>query len=69
METATLFLVVLAGFVVSVLLALVAEDLIFRGLFELVYVSRSPSVESEKNPAFSTPSALPSRSGDRKNRG
>ena len=67
METATLFLVVLAGFVVSVLLALVAEDLIFRGLFELV--SRSPSVESEKNPAFSTPSALPSRSGDRKNRG
>jgi len=49
METATLFLVVLAGFVVSVLLALVAEDLIFRGLFELVYVSRSPSVESEKN--------------------
>jgi hypothetical protein len=49
METATTFLIVLAGFLLSVLLALVAEDLIFRGFFELVYVSRSPSVESEKN--------------------
>jgi len=49
METATTFLVVLAAFLFSVLLALVAEDLIFRGFFELVYVSRSPSVESEKN--------------------
>lgn len=49
METATTLLVVLAGFVLSVLLALVAEDLIFRGFFELVYVSRSPSVESERD--------------------
>lgn len=43
METATTFLIVLAGFLLSVLLALVAEDLAFRGFFQLVNVPRSPS--------------------------
>jgi hypothetical protein len=47
METATTFLIVMAGFLLSIMLALIAEDLAFRGLFQLVNVPRSPSNGSQ----------------------